>query len=85
MRLALALPTHARYIRPSQVADVCGVNTKTVLRWIAKGLLHGELTPTGHYRLEPAEVVTFAERHRYPVPSELREMAARVATTEASK
>lgn len=85
MRPSLAISSHARYIRPSQVAEVCGVATKTVLRWIAKGLLQGELTPSGHYRIEPGAAVAFAETHRYPVPRELREMVARVAVLEERK
>jgi predicted site-specific integrase-resolvase len=85
MSPSLAIPAHARYLRPSQVAEVCGVATKTVLRWIGKGLLAGALTPTKRYRLEPSDVVAFAEQHSYPVPRELREMAARVATLEARK
>jgi predicted site-specific integrase-resolvase len=85
MRLSLALPPHARYLRPSHVAEICGVTTKTVTRWIAKGLLGAEHTPTGQYRLEPSVVVAFAVEHRYGVPAELLQMAARVAAAEARK
>lgn len=70
-----------RFLKPRHVAELCGVTKKTVTLWISKGLLPAERSPTGQYRLEPSDVIAFANRHRYNVPAELMAMAQRVATS----
>lgn len=84
MRPSLAITPQMRYLKPRHVAEVCGVTTKTVTRWIAKGLLKADHTPTGQWRIEPSVVIAFAAEHKYGAPRELYEMADRVAA-EARK
>lgn len=40
----------------SEVADRCGVSSRTVLRWLTQGDLVGVRTPGGHWRVEEAEL-----------------------------
>ena len=82
MSPSLPFGARTRYVRPSHVASICGVATKTVLRWIARGILPAELAPCRRYRIEPRDVAAFCDTHKYPVPRELRELVARVESDD---
>jgi excisionase family DNA binding protein len=43
-------------LAPSQVAELFGVNVKTVTRWAARGLLPAVTTPGGHRRYRESDI-----------------------------
>lgn len=50
------MSTDSIWMMPSAVADVFGVNAKTVSRWARDGLIKAERTPGGHRRYKREEV-----------------------------
>lgn len=52
-------------LTPRQAAELLGVNTNTLARWVRAGLLSAVTTPGGHRRYQRADVHTLlTERER---------------------
>ncbi len=51
----------ARPLTARAVAELCGVEQKTVHNWVTEGLIQHFRTPGRHLRFEPQAVVTFLE------------------------
>ena len=57
-----------------EAAALCGVNFRTVIRWIEKGLLVAHRLPgRGDHRIQVADFVQFLEQNNIPVPEPLLE------------
>lgn len=57
-----------------EVAKCCGVNHRTILRWIKAGMINAfQLPGRGDHRIPVAECVRFLKAHDIPVPEELRD------------
>lgn len=60
-----------------EAARFCGVNFRTVIRWIKRGHLRAyQLPGRGDNRIETKEFLAFLARNEMPVPEELRELMA---------
>ena len=55
-----------------------GVGVVSVVNWINRGELKAGVTPGGHRRIAPADLIEFLRRHNLPVPQELTPSAPRV-------
>lgn len=54
-----------------QIATHCGVNYRTVIRWIERGELQAHRLPgRGDYRVQVQDFLAFLERHDIPIPKE---------------
>lgn len=61
-----------RALTTGDLAAFCGVNHRTVLRWIKLGYLHSfQLPGRGDNRVTIAECIRFLRAHEIPVPEEL--------------
>ena len=61
-----------RFLTTGQVARMCGVNFRTVLRWIKKGYLNANRLPgRGDHRISHEELLVFLTKNQMPVPSEI--------------
>lgn len=61
------------------VANYCGVNVRTVIRWIERGKLKAfQLPGRGDNRVKPNDLLAFLEVYGMPVPEELRVANRRV-------
>lgn len=59
------------------IADYCGVNFRTVIRWIERGYLKAHKLPgRGDHRVQPSDFVAFLEANDMPVPDEFKPQAA---------
>jgi len=62
-----------RALTTGEVAEYCGVNFRTVIRWIERGELAGYRLPgRGDHRIPVPDFLAFLRQHRIPVPAELR-------------
>jgi len=60
-----------------EVAGYCGVNFRTVIRWIKRGYLTAfQLPGRGDNRVRVEDFVTFLEENRIPVPHEVLALRA---------
>ena len=66
-----------------EIADYCGVNLRTVIRWIDKGhLLAYKLPGRGNNRVRLVDFLSFIDRHGMPLPEGLRAYGNRVLVVE---
>lgn len=57
-----------------EVAKYCGVNPRTVIRWIERGHLKAYHLPgRGDSRVEVHDFLSFLREHEMPIPEELLE------------
>lgn len=65
------------------IAKYCGVNFRTVIRWIDKGHLKAfKLPGRGNNRVEAHDFLDFLEQYKIPVPEELRHLTRRVLVVD---
>lgn len=61
-----------KYYTTGQVADMCGVNFRTVIRWLEKGLIPSFRLPgRGDHRISHGAMIEFMQQHNMPLPQEL--------------
>ncbi len=61
------------------VAKYCGVNFRTVLRWIKRGLLKAyQLPGRGDNRIDVKDFMDFLKQHRMPIPDAFAPFSARI-------
>lgn len=66
-----------------QVAGYCGVNFRTVLRWIERGLLRSyQLPGRGDNRIRVEDFLAFLQEHEMPIPGELQDRGNRILIVE---
>lgn len=72
-----------RSLTSGEVADYCGVNLRTVIRWIEKGHLPAYKLPgRGNNRVRLVDFLSFIDRHGMPMPEALRGYVNRVLVVE---
>ena len=72
-----------RSLTSGEVADYCGVNLRTVIRWIDKGHLPAYKLPgRGNNRVRLSDFLSFIDRHGMPMPEALRVYVNRVLVVE---
>lgn len=55
-----------------EIASICDVNLRTVIRWIERGELKGfKLPGRGNNRVTQEDFVAFLKKHKMPIPAEL--------------
>ena len=57
----MELVTNKEYLTTKEVADLCGVNRATVVRWIQNGDLFAETTIGGRYRICPQNLMALSK------------------------
>lgn len=66
-----------------EVAGYCGVNFRTVLRWIERGLLNSyQLPGRGDNRIPVEDFLAFLREHEMPIPAELSDRGSRILIVE---
>ena len=68
-----------RGISLGKVASLCGVNRKTVLRWVQERLIPSFRLPRGHYRVLPEDLRAFLRQHGMPVKEQFAEAVRKTA------
>jgi len=64
-----------KVLTTGEIAKYCGVNFRTVIRWIQKGHLRAYKLPgRGDHRVEIYDFITFLTDFKMPVPLELSEL-----------
>ena len=73
----------SRSLTTGEIADHCGVNLRTVIRWIEKGHLPAYKLPgRGNNRVQLVDFLSFLDRHGMPLPEALRGYGNRVLVVE---
>lgn len=57
-----------RPLSPAETADLFGVDTKTITRWVRAGKLPALRTVGGHHRFDPVEMRRILDAGRIPTP-----------------
>lgn len=64
--------SYLQSLTTGEIAKYCGVNLRTVIRWLEAGKLKGYKLPgRGNNRVLVSEFVAFLKQHDMPVPKEL--------------
>jgi len=73
-------PDNMQPLTTGQIAKYCGVNYRTVIRWIERGKLKAYQLPGGRgdNRVEIADFLAFLKAHQMPIPIELATPSRRV-------
>lgn len=62
-----------------EIAQYCGVNFRTVIRWIKRGHLKAyQLPGRGDNRVEIQDFLNFLKEHEMPIPEEFQQYSLRV-------
>ncbi|MEO1037658.1 MAG: response regulator [Pseudomonadota bacterium] len=55
-----------------EVASLCGVNFRTVIRWIQRGKLKGHKLPgRGDHRVQETDLIVFLRENELPIPRQM--------------
>lgn len=66
-----------RSLTTGEIAKYCGVNLRTVIRWLASDKLKGYKLPgRGNNRVLVSDFVEFLKQHDMPIPGDLKETEA---------
>jgi excisionase family DNA binding protein len=72
-----------RVLTTGEAAKYCGVNFRTVIRWIERGKLKAYKLPgRGDHRIQVDDFVAFMRENKIPVPEELAEVSRKVLIVE---
>lgn len=74
--------TELRVLTTGEAAKYCGVNFRTIIRWIERGRLKAYKLPgRGDHRIKQEDFVEFLRENELPVPEELEISAPETYTT----
>ncbi len=69
-----------RNLTTGDIAKLCGVNFRTVIRWIQRGHLKAfQLPGRGDNRVQVADFIEFLNENNMPIPEELQPSAKKGA------
>ena len=72
-----------RTLTTGEIAKYCGVNFRTVIRWIERGLLKAHQLPgRGDNRVEVHDFLAFLRTNEMPIPEEFLDRSRRVLIVE---
>jgi len=75
-----------RNLTTGDIAKLCGVNFRTVIRWIQRGHLKAfQLPGRGDNRVQIADFIEFLEANNMPIPEELQPSGRRVLIVEGDE
>jgi CheY-like chemotaxis protein len=75
-----------RNLTTGDIAKLCGVNFRTVIRWIQRGHLKAfQLPGRGDNRVQVGDFIAFLNENNMPIPEELRPSARRVLLVEGDE
>lgn len=75
--------TEVRVLTTGEAAKYCGVNFRTIIRWIERGRLKAYKLPgRGDHRIRAPDFVAFLQENDFPVPEEFAEQARSVLIIE---
>lgn len=71
--------TEKRMLTTGDIAHYCGVNFRTVIRWIERGELKAyQLPGRGDNRIQVKDFIAFLQKHHIPIPEAFQETNHRV-------
>jgi two-component system response regulator VicR len=72
-----------RNLTTGDIAELCGVNFRTVIRWIQRGHLKAfQLPGRGDNRVQVADFLAFLRENNMPIPEELQRSSRKVLIVE---
>jgi CheY-like chemotaxis protein len=75
-----------RNLTTGDIAKLCGVNFRTVIRWIQRGHLKAfQLPGRGDNRVQVADFIEFLNENNMPIPEELQPSKTRVLIVESDE
>ena len=75
-----------RNLTTGDIAKLCGVNFRTVIRWIQRGHLKAfQLPGRGDNRVQVADFIEFLNENNMPIPEEIQPSAKRVLIIEGDQ
>lgn len=75
-----------RNLTTGDIAKLCGVNFRTVIRWIQRGHLKAfQLPGRGDNRVQVADFIEFLQENNMPIPEEIQPSAKRVLIIEGDQ
>jgi excisionase family DNA binding protein len=75
-----------RNLTTGDIAKLCGVNFRTVIRWIQRGHLRAfQLPGRGDNRVQVADFIDFLKENDMPIPEEIQPSAKRVLLIESDE
>ena len=75
-----------RNLTTGDIAKLCGVNFRTVIRWIQRGHLKAfQLPGRGDNRVQVADFIEFLNQYNMPIPKELQPSGKRVLIVEGDR
>ncbi|MYM64547.1 response regulator [Pseudomaricurvus sp. HS19] len=75
--------TEKRVLTTGEAAKYCGVNFRTVIRWIERGRLNAYKLPgRGDHRITEEDFVAFLRHNNMPVPAELEGGSRKILVIE---
>ncbi len=73
------MQNRTKSLTTGEIAKQCGVNQRTVIRWIERGQLKAyQLPGRGDNRVQPQDLLLFLQQHGMPVPETLQPTNRRV-------
>ena len=75
----------ARLYTTVDVAKVCKVSLRTVIRWVDDGKLASFRTPGGHRRIKEEDLTKFLEHYQIPFPVESKGQGKKILVVEEKK
>lgn len=71
--------TGKRFLTTGEVAEYCGVNFRTVIRWTDRGILKSYKLPgRGDNRIQVQDFIHFLQENSMPIPEEFASVTKRV-------
>ena len=68
-----------RTLTTGDIAKYCGVNFRTVIRWVDRGILKSYRLPgRGDNRIKAHDFVAFLKKNNMPIPAEFKQFCRRV-------
>jgi CheY-like chemotaxis protein len=75
-----------RNLTTGDIAKLCGVNFRTVIRWIQRGHLKAfQLPGRGDNRVQVADFIEFLQENNMPIPEEIQPPVKRVLIIEGDQ
>jgi len=82
----MAKSFNKRNLTTGDIAKLCGVNFRTVIRWIQRGHLKAfQLPGRGDNRVQVSDFIDFLKANNMPIPEEIRPSANRVLIVEGDE
>lgn len=68
-----------KILTTGEIAEYCGVNFRTVIRWVERGLLKAyQLPGRGDNRVEVSDFLDFLKKNNMPIPKEFQKHMERI-------